>query len=141
MDQVFKDAFNLLCGDLIGEGIHRKVYACKLRPEYVVKVEHEENYRYFANVMEMKIWNEFENNEKVSSWLAPCGYLSPDGRLLLQRKAEPVRQTDNLPDTIPYFLADVKKENFGFINGTLVCVDYAMIMIDLKIRQRPVIWH
>ena len=35
----YEDAFNLLCGKLLGEGIHRKVFECRLRDDLVVKVE------------------------------------------------------------------------------------------------------
>lgn len=29
---LYEDAFNLLCGKLIGQGIHRQVFACKIDP-------------------------------------------------------------------------------------------------------------
>ena len=56
MNLVYEDAFNMLCGDLLGEGIHRKVFECKIRPDLVVKVESDTTSRYFANVLEMKFW-------------------------------------------------------------------------------------
>lgn len=65
----YEDAFNLLCGKLVGEGIHRKVFECRLRDDLVVKVEPEENWRYFANVLEMRFWNDHEHYKKVADWL------------------------------------------------------------------------
>lgn len=89
-DSIFKDTFDLLCGEVLGKGIHRKVYSCKLLPDMVVKVE-ANDYRYFANVMEMKFWCDNEHYEKVSKWLAPCTFLSPEGRILLQKRADPLQ--------------------------------------------------
>lgn len=123
---VYADAFNMLCGDFIGAGIHRKVYACKLRPELVVKVESEVDYRNFANVKEMQFWNDNEHHKAVSKWLAPCEYLSPDGRILLQRRVKPVDPTDKLPAKLPKFITDRKYKNFGWFEGRLVACDYGL---------------
>lgn len=97
--ECFEDAFNLLCGALLGEGVHRKVFACRLRPELVVKVEAEPAFRYFANVHEMKMWN--DSSLKEAEWLAPCRYLSPDGRILLQDRADPVPGDYEMPERMP----------------------------------------
>lgn len=137
-DEVCLDAFNLLCGKLLGEGIHRKVFACKLRPDLVVKVE-EDDYRYFANVLEQKFWDDNREYKPVAKWLAPCEYLSPDGRLLLQRRVEPAREKD-LPDKMPSFLTDLKVSNFGWLDGRLVCTDYAITIPNPSIRLRKADW-
>lgn len=126
-------------GELLGYGTHRKVFACKLRPDLVVKVE-EEEYRYFANVTEQKFWDDNREYKPVSQWLAPCEFLSPDGRLLLQRRAEPAREKD-LPDKIPSFLTDLKLSNFGWLDGRLVCVDYAITLPNPNIRLRKADWR
>lgn len=112
----YEDAFNLLCGKLLGEGIHRKVFECRLRDDLVVKVESEENWRYFPNVLEMRFWNDHEHYKKVADWLAPCEYMSPDGRILLQRKASPIVDRSALPEQVPAFLSDLKPENFGMLD-------------------------
>jgi hypothetical protein len=119
---IYEDAFNMLCGTLLGEGVHRRVFECKLRPELVVKVEYETDYRWFANVHEMKFWN--EATADVQKWLTPCEFLSPDGRILLQRRVLPVRDSE-LPDKLPAFL---------------VCVDYAMVSASPNMRMRNAIW-
>lgn len=121
-EAAYQDAFNLLCGKLLGEGIHRYVYACKLRPELVVKVESEDP-RFFANVFEDKFWADAP--EPVREWLAPCHFLSPDGRILLQERCDPVPPGYELPAMVPEFLDDHKRDNMGLLNGRLVCVDYA----------------
>ncbi len=136
----FEDAFNLLCAEKIGGGIHRTVFACRLRPELVVKVEDEDGFRYFANVHEMKFWNDNQHDEKVAKWLAPCDYLSPDGRILLQRRIAPLREADVLPDKLPAFLADIKRDNFGVLDGRIVCADYAMTIPSTNMRAKKVSW-
>lgn len=135
----FEDAFNLLCGDKIGEGIHRTVYRCRIRDDLVVKVENGDC-RYFANVMEDKFHADHSHYDKVMRWLAPCEYLSPDGRILLQRRTQPLRDNDKLPDKIPAFLTDIKRENFGWLGGKMVCHDYAMTIPNPSVRLRKAHW-
>lgn len=136
----YEDAFNLLCDKLLGEGIHRKVFECRLRDDLVVKVEAETDWRYFANVLEMRFWNDHEHYKKVADWLAPCEYLSPDGRILLQRKASPIVDRSALPEQVPAFLSDLKPENFGMLDGRLVCLDYAMTIPNPSTRLKKVDW-
>jgi hypothetical protein len=134
----FEDAFNLLCGNKIGEGIHRSVFYCRLRPELVVKVEAEPAFRYFANVQEMKLWNDAP--PAMTKWLAPCRYLSPDGRILLQDLANPVPYDHKMPEQMPSFLTDFKRENFGIIDGQLVCVDYAISIPSHSLKLKKANW-
>jgi hypothetical protein len=135
-EAVFRDAFNMLCGKEIGSGIHRTVFECKIRPDLVVKVENE-CYREFANVREMKFWCDNQYFEKAARWLAPCEFLSPDGRILLQKRAEPLGEKEKLPPMVPSFLGDLKRDNFGRIDGKLVCVDYAITIMnpDMKLKK------
>lgn len=136
----FEDSFNLLCGKKLGEGIHRAVFECRLRPDLVVKVEAEDGWRYFANVHEMRFWNEHQHDPKVARWLAPCEFLSPDGRILLQRRIDALREGDQLPEKLPAFLTDVKRDNFGMLDGKIVCADYAMTIPSPSVRPRKVEW-
>lgn len=138
--ETFKDAFNLLCGEKIGEGIHRTVFECRIRADLVVKVESEINYRYFANVLEMRFWNDHETDKRVAPWLAPCEYLSSDGRILLQRKAFPITDTAVLPRQVPSFLSDLKPGNFGILDGRVVGLDYAMTIPNPSIRLKKAGW-
>lgn len=129
MDRVYEDAMNLLCGALIGEGAHRKVFECVIRKDLVVKVDKDTEYRKFTNVIEMEFWKNNMYNKRVAEWLAPCEYLSPDGLLLLQRRCEGIGRTF-LPDKLPKFLTDIKQENFGYFEGRVVCIDYAMTIVN-----------
>ena len=140
MKETYKDCFNMLCGKSVGRGIHRKVFECKLRPDLVVKVE-SSDYRYFANVMEMNFWNEHQYYKNIAQWLAPCEYLSPDGRILLQRKAAPIIDESQLPKNLPSFLTDLKMDNFGILDDRVVCVDYALHMTTASTRMIKARWN
>ena len=142
----YRDAFNLLCGTLLGEGIHRKVFECRLRPDLVVKVEKDIEWRCFANVAEQRFWDDAGTKEAL--WLAPCVYLSPDGRILMQRRVAPVAPDDVLPQTVPAFLTDMKRSNFGWLPDAdpqkprrLVCVDYAAVISAPSLRMKPAAWR
>ncbi len=136
----FEDAFNLLCGDKLGSGIHRDVYACRLRPDCVVKVEIDTTWRIVSNYIEQKFWNDNEHRPNVARWLAPCMYLSPDARILIQRRVDPIRSTDKMPDMLPTFLSDIKRENFGILDDKIVCVDYAIHIDNVSTRLKKVSW-
>ncbi len=135
----FEDAFNLLCGDKIGEGVHRTVFACRLRDDLVVKVETEPAFRYFANVHEMKFW--CDADDWAREWLAPCRYMSPDGRILLQDRCDPVPRDFAMPEKMPAFMTDLKRSNFGMMKGELFCVDYAMTIPAYGRRMKKADWR
>jgi hypothetical protein len=136
-----EDAFNLLCHTKLGSGIHRDVFECRIDPKLVVKVETDLPWRFFANVFEMKLWNENQHCDAVAKWLAPCEYLSPDGLLLLQRRVEPLRDSDKLPDKLPSFLTDIKRENFGLLDGRIVACDYALNIANSSTRLKRAPWN
>lgn len=136
----FEDAFGLLCGNKLGDGIHRTVFECRLRDDLVVKVEKENVWRFFANVHEMKFWSDHRNNSAIAKWLAPCDYLSPDGRILLQKRVRMVQPMDVVPDTLPQFLTDIKRDNFGWIGDQLVTVDYALTDTNASLRIKKAVW-
>lgn len=138
----FEDALNLLCGKQLGGGIHRTVFECRIDPTLVVKVEMDQDkWRAFANVHAHKFWSDHQYYLPVSKWLAPCVYLSPDGYISLQRRVRPVIDGDALPDKLPAFLTDIKRENFGWIDGQLVCVDYAAVVACTpSTRLKAVTW-
>ncbi len=138
-EATFRDAFNLLCGDLIARGCHRKVFVCNLRDDLVVKVEND-HARRFANILEMEFWNDHQFYEPVAKWLAPIIMLSPDGRILLQKRCDPIPATYEKPDKMPAFLTDIKVANFGIFEGRLVCFDYALTIRNASARLRKVEW-
>lgn len=142
--ETFEDAFNFLCqGNVLGQGVHRKVFACRFRPDLVIKVEDNGDleHRSFMNVKEMDFWSYWSEYEPVKKWLAPCEYLSPDGRLMAQRRVDPIPQGYKMPDKLPAFLTDHKESNFGLLEGRLVCVDYGTHLLAPNIRLKPAYFH
>lgn len=141
-NRTFQDAFNLLCGKPLGRGIHRQVYECTLRPELVVKVEiHEYKHRSFMNPREMDFWTYWSEHKPVAKWLAPCQLLSPDGRILLQTRCDPLPRAYPLPEKLPAFLTDHKQDNFGLLNGELVCLDYALVRYAAHTNLKKAMFH
>ena len=134
--QHFEEAFNLLCGELLGEGIHRKVFACTSDPSRVVKCE--TNTGIFSNAREWRNWDECRYADRWNKWLAPCVAISPLGTVLLQKRVQPLRRGDDLPDKLPAFLTDIKPQNFGWLNGKLVCHDYPQINSSLSDKPRSI---
>lgn len=116
-DRTFEDAFNLLCGEVLGHGIHRKVFACRLRDDLVVKVEDNDGseWRRFANVLEIEFWHQFQDYDKVGRWLAPCEHLSPDGRILLQKRVSPLPLDYELPRKMPTFPDRLQTEQLRLV--------------------------
>lgn len=139
----FEDAFNLFCGELLGKGIHRAVYACAIRPDLVVKVELEspDGSRNFANVHEFSFWRDYGEIDKIKQWLAPCEMLSADGRILLQKRVTPVHDTKLFPAKLPSFLTDTKLSNYGMLDGRLVCADYALTVLNAETNLQKVTWR
>lgn len=119
-------------GDMIGSGVARDVYACLSDDSVVVKVEARS--RSFQNIKEYEVWEEVRDT-KFAKLFAPCVSISPDGSVLIQKRAEPARRSD-LPKKVPKFWGDLKKENFGFIKGKLVCVDYGYFPIGLALSGK-----
>lgn len=136
----YLDAFNLLCGDFIGRGQFRDVFQCRLLPDCVVKVERPESFRKFSNVYEFDFWHEYKEDKNVIKWLAPCEWLSADGRILIQKKCDPVPQDYKLPTKLPSFLTDTKRANYGIYEGRLVCIDYAIVIMNPETKLRKANW-
>ena len=134
---IHEEAFNLLCGELLGEGAFRKVFACTIDPALVVKVETRTGS--FHNVQEWRTWDECQFWKKGAAWLAPCVSISPYGTVLLQKRVEPLRKAE-LPEKMPAFMRDVKAENFGLYEGRVVCSDYAFVASILPIKPKKFGW-
>ena len=137
--KTFEAAFNLLCGQKIGEGIHREVFECKLDASLVVKVETDEDYRTFANAYEWRNWDENQYWKPVANWLAPCVSISPCGLILLQKRSDPLREAE-LPEKLPAFLTDIKPSHFGKLDGRIVCCDYTRLITTISHRLKKAEW-
>lgn len=125
----YRELRSVVRGDLLGEGTGRKVYVCKLNSHYVVKVE--EGGGSFQNVAEWDHWGWVQTVPAIARWLAPCEFISSSGAILIQRRVEPVRRAE-LPKRIPAFLTDIKLENFGMLEGRVVCFDYGTMGASLR---------
>ena len=131
-DQLHFELGSLVLGELLGEGVNRRVYRCAINPAYVIKVS-DRNYCW-QNINEWETW--WYASKLMARWLAPCVAISPSGSYLVQKYAEPVRR-DELPKKLPRFLIDQKQENFGIIDGQLVARDYGtMVSLVSTIRGK-----
>lgn len=137
-----QDGMNMMLGRKLGEGMQRIVYECRLRDDLVVKVEKVDGPRSFANVHEDRFFAHYEFEPRVARWLAPTMMVSPDGYVMLQKKVQILKEDDRskLPDMIPHFLTDVKLENFGWLDGRIVCCDYAFYHTNASTRLRKANW-
>lgn len=132
-----RDLLALVTGKVLGEGIGRVVYEFKLRPELVMKIE--AGSHSFQNILEWETWSNVREMKSVAKWFAPCEAISPCGTILLMRRTSPV-SIKELPKSLPEFLTDCKVDNYGDLDGRLVCHDYGYTIIDYSMKQRKVHW-
>lgn len=126
---------SLILGDKLGYGMSRVVYESKLNSTVVFKIE--ESARRFQNIKEWELWNEHKFYKPVADWLAPCVDISACGSILIQKRtSHPIKW----PEKLPTFLTDVKKSNFGLLDGKLVCHDYGNVIFNLSLRMKKVDW-
>jgi len=128
------DMFQLFCGDLIGEGIARRVYQHALDPNLVVKIE--DRARSFQNVFEWQVWDRVREAKGIAAWFAPCEAISPCGAILIQRRTAAARESEH-PARVPTFFTDLKRSNWGLIGKRLVCHDYGShLMLENGMTSR-----
>lgn len=121
MDTIMaRELFDTICGDWLGGGISRSVYVYDPNPAYVVKFEVKS--QSFQNAAEWDLWT--MSNANSRRWLAQCRLISPCGTILIQRRAEEIPKSFRWPARIPAWLSDYKPENYGLVDGKLVCFDY-----------------
>lgn len=118
---ISRDMFLLMCGDIIGRGSFRDVFQYNLNSNWVVKIQR--NNDEFSNIKEFEIWC-FVKGTEFEKYFAPCYWMSPDGKVLLQHKTKPITKIRRPPEFIPSFFTDVKDDNFGFIGRRFVAHDY-----------------
>ena len=132
------DVFRMLCGELIGAGSGRAVYNCAYDETAVVKIE--EGAGSFQNVTEWNLWQDAADMPHASAWLAPCVKISPCGIVLIQKRTKPASK---YPQTLPVWLSDTKRTNYGMIGRRFVCHDYGVHRMEhsgLSKRTRKVEW-
>jgi hypothetical protein len=125
---VSEDLIRFCLGDKISEGAYRAVYEFDLIPNTVIKI----SLGGTPNIVEFEVWEQLKDTP-YAKWLAPCLHISPTGHFLIQRKCKPVPPDYKLPKKLPEFFTDLKRENWGLLNGKLVCVDYQFIMRSLDV--------
>lgn len=141
-DLIQFEATNVLCGDKLGEGIHRTVFRSRFDRSAVVKVATNED-GIKANIEEMATWRSVEFVESLRSYFAECRYLSGYGTLLVQEYIPPIPKGKY---KIPAFFTDLKQDNFGLISGTkqsqVVCRDYGIHLLREKgMTKKMIDWE
>ena len=108
-----------LVGEKLGSGSFRDVYA--LDAKRVLKVEARD--WAFCNAHEWTIWCDCP--PEWQKWFAPCLTIDDLGAALIQRRTKPLTKKQWAALTeIPDFMADIKRENWGWMDGRPVCHDY-----------------
>lgn len=123
------EAVNMLCGDSLGEGIHRLVFRQRFDDGLVVKVaKNSDGVR--ANIEEFNTWRHVEFSENASKWFAKCLDISDYGTILIQAYIPPLPSGTY---KIPTFFTDLKRDNFGITKDGeiphVVCRDYGMHLL------------
>ena len=122
---VFADLFGTLCGGKIGSGASRDVYICEIMPEYVVKVAKDAVFNGVnQNYQEYRVCQQLIKT-RWAKYLAPVFFASHNYIFLLQKKCLPLREHE-IPKRVPRFLNDRKQDNWGVLNGKVVCFDYGI---------------
>jgi hypothetical protein len=135
-----RDLFDLVTGEKLGEGTARQVFAYAMDEKLAIKFEGGRGS--FQNVSEWELWS-WVGGTKMAKWFAPCRHISACGTILLQDRCEPI-QLKQLPKRLPSYLADLKKENFGMLNGRVVCCDYGMALSAIRSvpkRMQKAVWR
>lgn len=123
-----RDFFHFMCGELLGCGQFRDVYAFAHDPNWVVKIE--TGAQSFSNVREWDLWHDaLHMGKEVTDWLAPCKTISACGCVLMQRRTKPAK---TFPDKLPAWMTDTKKQNFGMIGRRFVAHDYGNNLVCNK---------
>lgn len=136
------DIINFVCGDLIGQGCFRDVFEYNLDKNYVVKIAREDDAS--DNYVEWRIWSNVKyTTDGTKDWFAPCSWISSNGRVMLQRKTQPLKSREkHIPEKIPAYFTDIKEANFGWIGNQLVAHDYSHCLerfsyFALKNKMQP----
>jgi hypothetical protein len=123
------ELFGLVAGDIIGSGAFRHVFDYSPDPKLVIKFELDAGS--FHNVQEWTVWDRVKNAPDLAKWFAPCRFISPCGSILLQEYAKDLLDTE-LPEEVPAYFTDVRKENWGKIGKKIVCRDYGSHLLYEK---------
>ena len=124
----------VVLGKHLGSGAFRDVYECRLDDSIVIKIakDHEGA---FHNAKEWEYYWDISGIKGVGKWLCPVVMISNDNRILVMKRAYPVRKSE-MPKSIPKFCTDIKIDNFGLYDGRVVMVDYGYIDFDVSTKKK-----
>mgnify|MGYP001561240035 CR=1 FL=1 len=132
---LFKELKSVVLGDWLGAGASRDVYASAAEPNFVIKCEYKAGS--FQNIAEWDVWD-WINDRDQAKWFAPCISISNCGVFLVQRRCEPLRASER-PPKLPKFLCDLKRENFGILDGRVVCLDYGTVGSAIRLAPKNLV--
>lgn len=118
-----KAALELLCGERLGSGSTRRVYALKHSPDLVIKLEYA--LKKFCNVAEYDMWHTVKGT-KLERFFAPVVDIDTYAGALIMRRTQPITEEEFRKEVkrLPAFLDDNHSSNFGRLDGRIVCHDY-----------------
>lgn len=122
---VSRETFDCITGEELGSGISRVVFVSRMNSKQVVKFDVVSKDR-FQNATEWEIWRSIKGTS-IARWFAPCHWISDYGTLLTQSRVTPLVHGKLPMKRVPSFLCDMKPENFGWLDGRLVCCDYGIL--------------
>lgn len=134
------DLLDFFIGDLKGLGSSRYVFTYMPNTQYVIKIDVGADNQ---NVREWDTWLSVAET-KYAKWFAPCKEISECGRILIQKKCTLNISYDKFPKMIPAFFADLKYQNWGMLNGKLVCFDYALNLMKetgINAKMKKANWY
>ena len=133
-----RDMFDLLCGNVLGKGVTRTVYANNLDDDTVIKVE--DNARSFQNIAEWQVRQSVKYADFHKDWFAPCHAISPCGLILIQGRT---REPNKYPEKIPSYFTELKRDNYGVYKNRFVAHDYGLHLMlgkGMTKRMQSVVW-
>lgn len=122
---ISRDLFQLCTGAKLADGSTRTVFKLALNPSQVLKYETVAGR--FQNIMEWETW-QMVRWTKFAKWFAPCHHISDCGTILIQEYCRDLTN-DEIPEELPAFFTDIKRENFGMHGGNVVCRDYGLSLL------------
>ena len=128
---VLKEGMSFMLGELLGVGSSRTVFAHPTSDKLVIKVE--DSASTFQNVLEWEHWLDIKLTKNVK-WVAPCVSISYSGTFLIQERTTDLKESQ-MPKLLPMWITDRHINNFGMLNGKVVCRDYSHINATLSSRM------